>query len=105
MKLRNLLYFLTIAILIDLLIASFLQIDIAPSKNEALTYFSKNNVERMHNIDSLKSEAKKWIDINRENFKTDSRDAKKRTIALAVLLIIQIILIKKATRDKNSKTT
>jgi len=93
MKVRNILYLLSLALIIYLLGESVLQIDIAPSKNQHLTNFNKNHVDTLRNIYSVKSEAKHWIDINHWNFSDQSRRAENRIILLVGLLASQVVLI------------
>lgn len=100
MKVRTILYLLTFALLIYLLAESFLQIDIAPSKNQHLINSSKTQVDNMQNIDSVKAEAKNWVDVNRHNFLHDSRNAKKRILFLVALLVIQVVLIARNHQQK-----
>jgi hypothetical protein len=100
MKVRKLLYLLNFAILIYLVGESFLQIDLAPTKNQHVTAYSQARVEHLQNIDSVKLEAKSWIEINRENFMIQSTRAKKRVSILLVLFIIQAILIIRYEKNK-----
>lgn len=54
----------------------------------------------MQNIDSVKAEAKNWVDVNRHNFLHDSRNAKKRILFLVALLVIQVVLIARNHQQK-----
>ena len=72
---------------------SLTQIDIAATKNDALTQFSKSKIDGLQSIDSVKYEAKKSLDLIRQNFKDSSNLATKRLWIISVLIIVQIILL------------
>lgn len=90
MAIRNILVLLSLGLLVWLFIDSSFQLDIAATKNNGLTSMKKMEVDRLQNIDSLKSIAKTNIDIIRNNTKANSTHATKRLWIIVALGLVQI---------------
>ncbi|GAO43342.1 hypothetical protein FPE01S_02_04470 [Flavihumibacter petaseus NBRC 106054] len=90
---KNILVLLSLGLLVWLFIDSSFQLDIAATKNNGLTNMKKMEVDRLQNIDSLKSIANTSIDIIRNNTKVNSALATKRLWIIATLGLIQICFL------------
>jgi hypothetical protein len=58
MTIKNILVLLSLSLLVWLFVDSFFQIDIAATKNNGLTKMKQMEVDRLQNIDSLKTISK-----------------------------------------------
>ena len=93
MKKLTYISYLIIGLLTYLVFESFSEVDIAAAKNNGLAIRHKQQIESLNNMDSVKLEAKKWVDRNRQNSKKDSKAAILRIWILVAVILIQIILL------------
>lgn len=85
MTIKNVLFLLSFGLLIWLFIDNFFQLDIAVTKNNGLSNMKKMEVERLQNIDSIKTVAITNFEIIRTNTRTNSSLATKRLWIIAAL--------------------
>lgn len=84
---------LSLGLIVWLFVDSFFQLDIAAVKNNGLLSRRKMEVERLQNIDSLKSIAKTNIEMIRDNTRTNSALATKRLWIIAALGLLQVGMV------------
>jgi hypothetical protein len=92
MTIRNILFIISFGLLSWLFVDSCFQLDIAVTKNNALTRMEKLKVDEIQYIDSVKVYAKSTLDILRQNTIRNSDLATKRIFLLLTLTIILFFL-------------
>ena len=81
-------FLIAIILLFFLLIENFYKIDFAATKNNGEMRSRIIRVEASQNIDSVKYELKKSIELQRNKFKNDSNAALTNIGAILILLVI-----------------
>ena len=102
MKNLKLLIAASIVLLVFLFFLNFLHIDIAPSKNQALTNFEVNDIRNIQNVDSAKASAIHWREVVQQNFVEESNRSTKQLAIVFAIIILQITLLAKMKRKSNS---
>jgi hypothetical protein len=85
-------FLLSLGILLYFFYDSFLNIEIAISKNNAFTQMQKEEIDACQNIDSVKQLGKKYLDTIRRVHRNYSNKALINTGLLVVVILFQIIL-------------
>jgi hypothetical protein len=88
-------FLLSLGILLFLFYDSFLNIEIAISKNNAFTQIRKQEIDVVQNIDSVKQLGKTHLDTIRRVHRNYSRKALINTGLLIVVILFQIILFRR----------
>jgi hypothetical protein len=88
-------FLLSLGILLYLFYDSFLNIEIAISKNNAFTQIRKQEIDVVQNIDSVKQLGKTHLDTIRRVHRNYSRKALINTGLLIVVILFQIILFRR----------
>ena len=88
-------FLLSLGILLYLFYDSFLNIEIAISKNNAFTQMQKEKIDASQNIDSVKQLGKKHLDTIRRVHRNYSNKALINTGLLIVVILFQIILFRR----------
>ncbi len=83
----------SISVCIYLLFINSGNLDVAATKNNALTQGLKNEIDILKNADSVKIIAKKYLDIMQENRQHNSAMATKNNFGLGILILLQVILL------------
>jgi len=91
MTTRTILFIISFGLLGWLFVDSFFQLDIAATKNNALTNMKKLEVDKMQ-IDSVKIYAKSNLDTIRQNTRRNSELATKHILFLLAITIVLFIL-------------
>ncbi len=93
MIIRKVLHVVSLALLFYLLFDSFMNFDIAASKNNAITTMQKKQIDNTQNIDTLQQKAKQYLDTIRRNHQQHSAQAVINFWVLVGLIVIQTILL------------
>ena len=99
---RTILMTVIFGLLVWLLIDNIFQLDIAATKNDALTNSEKMRVENFQNIDTAKTYAKSKLDIIRQDTKRNSIIATKRIWIIIGLISLQLLLLNNNLKKKSS---
>ena len=91
---KNKIIFISFLLLTILLFRSCYDIGIASKKNDDLLFFLKQDIDKMHDIDSVKMEAKRNLDIIKTSRHDHSNFAKQMFWLIMLLFIIQIMFWK-----------
>ena len=93
------LYILSLGIILYLLYNSFLQVEVAVSKNNTFTTVQKEEVDAVQNMDTVKQFAKNHLNTIRRVHRKYSNNAIINIGLLILAFIIQVLLFRKVNNN------
>lgn len=105
MTARKILFFISLACIVYLLVDSFCRLDFLATMNNGYIAGQKAEIDSISGIDSVKQKAKQSLDVIRHRNRSDGSLALRYFYVLVFLLIIQVFLwphskgLTKSTKD------
>ncbi len=90
---------ISISICVYLLSINSGNLDVAATKNNALTHSLKNEIDMLENVDSVKTITKNYLDVMKESRQHNSTIATKNIFGFSALILLQIIILFRQKQD------